>query len=398
MALTHSERALLTDRSERYSVIQEIYIGGEDYTSRLINASVTWTAEGAGGSNMEFGVEGSLEHLSDAPVTYRIGYGRDDVKTYFKGRLQIPKDHETLPQATGIAFGPFRLLTDTFLTNTQTYQGRSLEYVLMDLSRRAEYPTGDFIVLGGRNFKVPAGELYSMGTSLQEIASSVMEKAKFVGFDSPGGRRIVMPTPQPGSNGSIKAVYSPDAYKSFSIEPSHEVAYHSVVVYRSEGSTFGGNAVYAEQKVDPLVRFKPAKSRVMYVGDFPGTQSQAADEAFRLAQVLRDGEQNFSMTIPFNRELTLYDGFRAIRIKNIGNGIRQREVYICTIKELSASIQPGTTEMSVSGTCYQVRNEQFDIEQIYEPRATSYGIVVPSVEFTTPDDSFIPTEDYTFVG
>lgn len=398
MALTHVERALLRDRPERYATMHELRIAGEDWSDRLISASLTWTTEGFGGSNLDFTVEGSLAGWSDAPVSFGIGYGRDDIDTYFKGRLQMPKDHENLPQASGVAFGPFRLLTNGYMTNTVTYQGRNLEFVFMDLSRRAEYNTGDFLVLGGRKYKVPAGEMYAMGTSLQEVASSIAEHAKFVGFDAPGGRRIVMPTPKPGSNGSIKGIYSPDNYKTFSVEPNHEIAYHSVVVYRSEGSTFGGAPVYAERVIDAPVRFRPAKSRVYYISDFPGTQGQASDEAMRMAMSLRNGELTYSMTAPFNRDMTLYDGFRAIVVKNLRGGKQQRFTYICTIKEINVTYNPGAVEMTVGGTCYEVRNEEFEIDDRYEARATSYGVVVPSVELTRPEDLFAPPEDYTFIG
>ena len=398
MVLTHGERAQLTDRGQEYGLITRLLIAGEDWSDRLMGATVAWTAEGAGGSNLDITVEGSLEHMTDAPVSFAVGYGRDDLKTYFRGRLMMPKDHENLPQASAVAFGPFRLLTDTFLRRTQTYQGKNLEYVFMDLSHQAEYPTGEFVVLGGRKYDVPAGEIYSMGTSLQEVATSIMEKAKYVAFDAPGGRRIVMPEPKPGSNGTIKSVYTPDNYKSFATEPAHEVAYHSVVVYRNEGSTWGGGPVYSERRVDAPIRFRPPRSRVMYVSDFPGTQSQAADEAFRLALALRDGERTFTMTAPFNRNIALYDGFRAIRIKNVKPGVRQREVFICTVKEMSASFQPGTIEMTVSGTCYEIKNEAMEIDTRFDVRASSYGVVVPTLEYTTPAEDFIVPEDYTFVG
>lgn len=398
MALTHGERAQLRDRPSKYATAHRLLIGGEDWSDRLVTASFEWTTEGASGSNMDFEVEGSLEEYTDAPLSFSIGYGRDDVKPYFRGRVQMPTDHETLPRASAVAFGPFRLLTDSFLTNTVTYQGKNLEYIFMELSRRAEYNTGDFLVLGGRKFNLPAGELYPMGTSLQEVASSVMGKAKFVAFDAPGGRRIVMPEPKPGSNGSIKSIYTPDNYKTFSTTPRTEVSYHSVHVYRSEGSTWGGGSVSAVRAIDAPVRFRPAKSRVMYVSDFPGTQSQAADEAARLAMALRDGEKNFSMTAPFNRNLSLYDGFRAIKIKNTPDGKRVRQTYICTIKQMSANYSAEAAEITVSGTCYEVKNDVLEIEDIFEARATSYGVVVPTIEQTTPSDDFIFTDDYTLIG
>ncbi len=386
--LTHTERAQLRDKTEEFAGIHDLQIAGEDWSKKLLTASFAWTAEGAGGSNMDFEVEGNLEPLVDAPVSFAFGYGREDVSRYFRGRLQMPKEHDTLPQSSGIAFGPFRLLTDTYLRNTVTYQGKNLEYLMMDLSRRAEYPSGEFQILGGRKYNIPAGELFAMGTSLQEIANSVLERAKYVAFDAPGGRRIVMPKPVPGSNGSIKAVYQPGQYKTFTTEPSHEIAYHSVVVYRHDNSTWGGGAVYAERAVDAHVRFRPPKSRVFYVPDFPGTQSQAADEAMRLAKVLRDGEQQFSITMPFNRNITLYDGFRVTRIKNLGNGIQQREVYICTVdKEIAVTYAPGNVEMTMTGHCYEVKNERFEIDKRFEKRATSYGVVVPSDTHTAMLDT-----------
>lgn len=398
MALSHAERAQLRDRPQEYAAMHQLTIAGEDWSDRLLGATFEWTSEGASGSNMDFSVEGSLDGYQDAPVRFDIGYGRDDVKPYFRGRVQKPVDHETLPQSSAVAYGPFRLMTDSFMTNTQTYQGRSLEYIFMELSRRAEYNTGDFVVLGGRKYKLPAGEIYPMGTALQEVASSVMTRAKFVAFDAPGGKRIVMPEPKPGSNGSIKSVYSPDTYKTFNTEPNHDVSYHSVHVYRSEGSTWGGGPVSAERRVDAPVRFRPAKSRVMYVSDFPGTQSQAADEAMRLAQALRDGEKLFTMTAPFNRELSLYDGFRCTRVKNLPDGTKRRETFICTIKQMGVSYNLTGPEITVSGTCYQIMNESMEIADMFEPRATSYGVVVPSLVYTTPEDIFAPTEDYTFIG
>jgi hypothetical protein len=399
MALTHTERAGLRDRPARYGAIHELWIAGEDWSNALMSASVAWTAEGAGGSNLDFTVEGSLEGLQDAPVRFGIGYGRDDVRTYFRGRLQMPKDHEQLPQASGVAFGPFRLLTDAFMRNTMTYQGKNLEYVFMDLSRRAEYPPGDFLVLGGRNYDVPAGDIYSMGTSLQEVAAGIMEKAKYVAFDLPGGKRIVMPQPKPGSNGSIKAVLDPSQYKTFTTDPSHETSYYSVVVYRNEGSTWGGGPVYSERVIDAPTRFKPPKSRVYYVPDFPGSQSQAADEAMRLAMNLRDREKTFTITMPFNRTIALYDGFRVIRVKNRKDKKRIREVYICTIdKDIAVEYTPGSLQMTATGVCYQIRDERLEIDTRFEKRATSYGVVVPTIEDTTFAEDFVIPDSFTPIG
>jgi hypothetical protein len=396
MALTHSERAQLQDRPEEYAAMHRLTIAGEDWSHKLLGASFDWTTEGAAGSNMDFSVEGSLEGYQDAPLTFGFGYGRDDIRTYFRGRVQMPQDHDTLPQSSAVAFGPFRLLTDTFMRNTVTYQGKNLEYIFMDLSRRAEYNTGDFLVLGGKKYNQPAGEIFSMGTSLQEVASSVMAKAKYVAYDAPGGKRVVMPEPKPGSNGSIKSVYRPDNYKTFTTEPNHEVAYHSVHVYRSEGSTWGGGSVSSERVIDAPVRFRPAKSRVFYVSDFPGTQSQAADEAMRLAMALRDGEKKFTMTAPFNREISLYEGFRAVRVKNQPDGQRLQQTYICTIKQISATYNPGSVEMTVSGSCYEVKTQKLTIDQRFEPRATSYGVVVPEFHHAPMEEGFAVPDEYTF--
>lgn len=399
MALTHEERANLRDRPAEYATIHSLNIGGEDWSKRLLSCTVTWSAEAVGGSSMEMTVEGSLEKLINAPVTFSIGYGHDDVRPYFRGRLMMPKDDPQLPQSTGVAFGPFRLLTDTYLRRNIAYQGKNLEYVFMELSRLAEFPSGDFMILGGRNYNVPAGELFAMGTALQEVASSIIETAEYVAFDQPGGRRVVMPKPKPGSNGSMKAVYTPSNYKSFEVEPAHEVQYHSVVVYRNEGSTFGGSPIYAEREIGANVRFKPPRARIYYVPDFPGTQSQAADEAMRLAQNLRDGEGNFNISMAFNRNISLYDGFRAIRVKNLRGGKQQREVYICTITgEVTMSYSPGALEMTAGGVCYEIKDEKYEIDERYEKRALSHGVVVPSVEFTTPADEFVPPEDFTFIG
>lgn len=344
------------DRGSEESSRHRLTIAGKDFTHRLIDASITYTSD-LGGSGAELTILGGLDHLRDAPVSLYIGYGKYMVP-YFVGRLQTPKSDELMQTSTAVAYGPFKLMSDQVLGSDEDFQGKTLEWVIMELAWRAGHSPGDIEVRGGQRYKVPPGEPFSFDQTMNDVLGTLLDKANFIAYDHPGGKRIFRPRPTPGTVRPPRARYTPDQYVSMNVDPTNEFSYSKVVVYR-RNETGSGYAVYTERDIQPPGRYKPPRRRWYVVSDFPGNGVEAATEAYNLATSMREGENTFSMSALANPELRLYDTFRATKARKLSNGETQMQTFLCSIdNSIEIGVSAGEMTMEVSGTCYELVHER----------------------------------------
>lgn len=367
MAPTFTKIAQRADRGPEESLSHELWISGRNYSESLISATVTYTTD-VGGSGLEFSAMTDLEDFEDERMRLELGYG-DKKVPYFTGKLTNAKDGEKSGIATAQGFGPFRLMAENDIGRSETFTNRTLENVVMDLSRRAGHGGGEIEIRGGRSYRVPPGEQFLFDTKCLDVMNTLLEKAEFVASDLPGGKRLVMPKPKPGANTGFDALYTPDNYTALTVDPTHAVTYHSVVVYRmGENNT---PVVYAERD---CVKTAP-KGRRYIVSDFPGTQTEAEQKAYELAILLRAGERTFSMTTFFNPDINLWDGFKAVRLKK-KQGKWWRYVYNCQVdSSISMSYAPGSNMMELQGSCYEIKSQRAPVSDDPLSPAVSPGVV-----------------------
>lgn len=361
------------DRSSEESSRHKLTVAGKDMTHRLIDASITYTSD-IGGSGSELTVLGSLTQYRDAPIALHVGYGEHMVP-YFVGRLQTPKSDELLQTSTAAAYGPFKLMSDQVLGSDEDFQGKTLEWVIMELAWRAGHSAGEIEVRGGRRYRVPAGEPFSFDQTMNDVLGTLLDKANFVAYDHPGGKRIFRPRPTPGTIRPPRARYNPDHYISMSVDPTNEFSYSKVVVYR-RSETGTGYSVYAERDINPPGRYNPPKRRWYVVSDFPGTGPEAATEAYNLAMSMREGEYTFTMSALANPELRLYDTFRATKARRLDNGDIQMQTFLCSIdNSIEIGISPGEMTMQVSGTCYELVHKRVEQREENITNVLSSGVI-----------------------
>lgn len=327
-----------------------LIVDDEDWSDRLISCTVSFRAD-AGSSGMEFNVTGSTEDYTDAPV--RFSLGEDRVKEYFRGRLQAPDDDEKLDRSTAKVYGPFRIMAEQQLGKNETFVGNTLEYVILECSKRAGHDNGDIIVHKGDKYVVQQGEQFPFDNKMGEVIKSLMDKANFVGVDQPGGFREFMPKPRPGVNKEYKSILNTDDYITFELKPKDELAYYKVVVYRNGDD--GKPVVYAEREIDAPVRIQPPKNRWFVVSDFAGEQEDAGDECFKLAEELRGGQKNFTIETFFDRKLQLYDGFLTVRYR-----AGEDRTYVCYVDDgIDVNYSPGSPAlMTVTGSAHELKYQR----------------------------------------
>ncbi len=335
-----------------------LIVAEEDWTERLISANVQYRAD-AGSSGMEWSVWGSAEDYSDAPIELFLGYG-DDLQPYFKGTIQTPNDDDRIGTSDGSAFGPFRNMTTQVLGTNETFVGKTIEWVILECSRRAEYRAGEIIIVNGSKYKVEVeqGEQFPFDNKIGDVLSSLMEKAEFVGVDQPGGRRLFRPKPIPGSTIEYVKTFQVEDYSEFSITPKEDSNYIKVVVYRNDDN--GEPEVYADRDVNPVVTYPPKPNRWMVVSDFIGNQVDAEEEAFRLATDVRRGMNSFTIKTFFDPSLRIYDGVKCKRYKKGEN-----RTYSCFIDDgITVEYSPGSPAiMDISGSAYEITREREYIPQ-----------------------------------
>lgn len=395
--------ASLTDISKRSmkgaggsELNHKLIVAGRNFSHRLIDATITYNTD-IGGSGIQFSVYGTeLQDYINAPMSFWIGYG-EKLVPYFVGKLQLARPAENLNILTAQAFGPYRLLVGQILRSQETFIGNTLEYVVMECFRRAGADLSKVEIRSGRKYRIQEAEQYVYDSGLSDIVTSVLEKANFVGMDVPGGKRLILPTPRPGINVAHKTTYSPDNYYEFSLTPKDEELYYSVMVYRRDEN---GNDIFRiEQEIDPFSKFTPPRNKVLVVSDFPGDIFEAGEKAFEMAQAYRTGENSFSMTIPINPDLVLYDGFRAVQERILLDEKRREErVYSCTIDgEIVISYSPGEGNMSLGGSAVELVRERV-MKEIKNPvPSISTGVIRKSVDHTwnSWDDADVTFEQLT---
>lgn len=344
------------DRTSENSSRQALTIAGKDMSHRLIEGSIAYTND-MGGSGAELTVLGGITQYQDAPIKISVGYGEHMVD-YFVGNLQTPRSNELLQTSSAVAYGPFKLMADQVIGKDEDFQGKTLEWVIMELAWRAGHASGEIEVIDGQKYRVPAGEPFAFDQTMTDVIGTLMDKANFVAYDHPGGKRIFMPRPTPSTIRPPRAQYNPDDYSTMSVTPTREFAYSKVVVYR-KNETGTGYAVYTERDVNVSSKYRPSKLRWYVVSDFPGTATEAATEAYNLATSMSSGEYTFSLSALANPELRLYDTFKATKARKLDNGSTQMQTFLCNIdNSIEVGFSAGEMTMEVSGSCYELVHQR----------------------------------------
>lgn len=181
---TFTEIAKRHDRGPEDSLQHELVIAGRNMSTELISATVTYSAD-IGGSGVEFEALSELEDYEDERMRLSLGYG-DKMVPFFSGKLTNARDSERSGISTAQGFGPFRLMAEADIGTSETFLGRTLENVVMDLSRRAGHDGGEIDIRSGGTFRVPAGEQFLFDTKCLDVLNTLLEKAEFIAADLPG--------------------------------------------------------------------------------------------------------------------------------------------------------------------------------------------------------------------
>lgn len=358
-----TELAKLQLQGAGHGPTHAIYLAGETVSEALESVRVTHMADG-GGSAGEFEMFGDFTDYANAPINLWLGYG-DFQNLYFSGRLRRP----TYSAKTGIskftAFGPFKLMAEQQLNSDETFQGRTLGFVIYDLAARCRYNPGDIEIINGDKYVVPPGKRFPFHNSCGSVAKDILGEAEYVGADVLGGKRLFRPRPDPGIDADYKTLWEPEEFEAgaFSADYENETIYARVEVSRKDQD---GTTIFRESRdVDPKGRFKPFNNIVYSVTDFPGTKVEAKYKAEELAQRLRVGSQPFNFDMPMNPELELFGGFM---VQDLAwDGFKREQTlttYACTIDgEIVLDYTPGQGSSKVSGTAF-IRDEETE----YIPR------------------------------
>lgn len=350
-------------------ITHKLTIGGEDWSHRLISANIEYKAD-VGSSGMQLEMTGSVEDYEDAPVKLYLGEHKN-LQPYFKGKIQGPDDDDLFDKCSANAFGPFRNMMTQKLGTDENFVGNTLEYVIFELARRADHANGEILVVQGDKYRVQPGEQFPFDNNMGDVLTSLLEKAEFVGVDQPEGKRVFKPKPKPGSNKNYKKTIDPSEYSSLQIKPKEETGYSQVVVFRNGDN--GKPVVYADREIINTGKYKPARNRWYTVSDFEGTQQEAEEEAFKLADELRSGLSSFTVELSFDQSWRLHEGFKAIRIKK-----NQQRTYSCFIDDgITVNYQPGEpAHMTLSGSAFEIKHKREDIKETEKRVSMSSGVLI----------------------
>lgn len=352
-----SEISKLPRKGAEYAPTHRLWIGGENFTENLRTADVAYTSDG-GGSGTQMQLRADLQDYDNAPIVLSLGYG-DEFVPYFTGRVQRPQYFPRLDYTALNAFGPYKLMADQMLdVESKTYDGFTLRDALDDLIRRAAYKRGEVEVRGGGEFTIEGGDTFVWNNSLGEIASSLCDKAQYIGMDQPVGKRLFRKRPRPGVTGTFKESYSPNEYRvdAFTLSPATEVTYAKVVVQRvaKDGTELG---LY-EQKVGKRQNFLPPAKRIYPVTEFMGSAADAQQEARETARWLRLGDYGFNFEIPMNPTIELFDTLQVkaahrdllYTFKGVVSG------DIGVTYQAATRDAPGVANMTLSGDAIIIQN------------------------------------------
>lgn len=263
----------------------------------------SFTASFEGGSSLEFVSPEDLRDLEGTSVELRIGYGSELVP-YFSGHLEKP----------GLAYGPFKLMAEQRLMEQVSYNGWYVGDVFYDLSYRSGSRRARLVVKGGRSHLLEEA-VFTLETTLLEVAESIAESAGFVFADMPQGQ-LAMPRPQPGSNSKSKALYTLSHHEGLAPKLNKSRFYAGVLVFRrNEDGSYGA---YAYAPITNRSRYKPFTNRVYVVPEFAGGDEEAAQVAYDTARSLERGVYEDELTIAANPELAPYDSIRVEDIEERG--------------------------------------------------------------------------------
>lgn len=358
-------------------MFHKLEIGGENWSGDLMSASVSFRAD-AGSSGLNFTVRGSLEEYVNAPISFYLGNDHHNLKLYFSGTLYTPNDDDRFDTSAAVGYGPFRTMVDQSLGSNETFVGKTLEWVIMECAQRSETMPGEIVVVNGNTYRVQPGEAFPFDNKIGDVINTLLGKANFVGVDQPGGRRLFMPRPMPGSNTDFKDILTPQDYMEFSVDPTAEASYKKVIVYRN-GSN-GEPEIYAERDINSQLRFQPRRNSFYVVSDFAGSGQEAQNETYRLAEELRNGQQKFSLKTFFDQDLKVFDGLRVVRSRG-----GEERTYACFIDDgIDIDYSPGSPAlMSIAGMAYEIKRNRREVPVTHKQFSYYGGVVTAGEEEST---------------
>lgn len=354
--MTLSEISKLPIKPPSLAPKHKLTIAGNVVSSDLKSASIVYTSDG-GSSGSQLTLDGNYKKYNNAEVKLYLGYG-DDLVPYMIGRMQRPHYNTRLNTTQTNVFGAFKLMDEQILKTEETYAGRSLQYALQDLTVKAGYKRGQAEIRGGDNFIIEHDEVFPFNNTLSDTANSLMEKAGFIGMDQPEGKRLFRKKPRVGVVGRAVETYTSAEIPldGFELPPKSDVTWYGVIVQRvaADGTQLGLH--YRDVKAPG--DFPPPSHRIYVVEDYYGTQGEAEQETEDIARYLRLGDFGFSLTVPMNPTLKLFD---TVTVTIQHRGLRYK--YTCLISgdinvdyTPNTRTSPGIATMSISGDALVVED------------------------------------------
>lgn len=283
-------------------------IGGEDYTRRLISASVTYSREGT--ASMQFAVIGNLRAADKqrAPMRFWIGYGTKLIP-YFTGRLANPVDSPSGLYSEASAYALATQLGQRYFQHRTDYAGWDLRAAVNDLWDNHFGASDERLEFLGMHSTTLAEDLSSFGyeVSMLEALQTLLEPMQFIAYDQLAGIFTIKRN-HLASLGTVDPMagaghYDPHEYPKdgFTFDQSMANFYDDVTIFRRKDTYAGGGGpgvsganpdepdsdeydvfvnkvVAGDSGISNPNPFVVNEGRDFVVADYPGQQEHAARE------------------------------------------------------------------------------------------------------------------------
>src|SRR5215218_1267568 len=383
-----------------------LQIGTREMTDRIVEAEVTYSAEGE--SAMHFIVSSQIQkrEYERAPIFLWIGYGTKLVP-YFFGRVDMPSDSRSSLFSEVSAFGISTEMGRRYFGGRVSYADWDLEAAWWDLISRFGGEQNSYAFDAGSTTLVEGDlETFGLEHTIREAEEAILEPLGLVGVDQPGGTHVVKRPFRMDTltRANLAGIFDQGDYPKDGFTQADRMKnyYAKVVVLRRNEEWAGGGsagegapgmviandgswvpqayfgstaemiesqlenpgrveyAVYAEREVASSSRYDVPKGDVYMVPDFSGTQMKALDEAEQLASGYSAGVGTYEFTCPVV-DFAPYDHFgvtRTFEDREFGLGSLDYTsvgslwgaLYGCRVENTTLNIAKNTMHMTVSGS------------------------------------------------
>jgi hypothetical protein len=372
-------------------------IAGDDWTRHARDLVVEFR-EQAGGSRLTFTSREPMERLLSRPLQLWVGEG-EEMRELFTGRLARPMPDPPTFTSAAVGLGPVAQMaensvgvnTDGTTTEIVDYTGTTRRLALQDIISRAGYAQGTAEIRG--NLNQVLGELvFNEEVSLLEAATQVNGEFAVM-TDTGNGKRLFLEKPRAGSGRASGIEFSEQDYGAFTVEDVYPTTFKKVVVIKrddAEGGNFRASVPVPQQ---PGVLPAPA-NRIKYILDFTGTDEEALQHAYDIAQSIALGEVKWSVAGLDLRYVDRYTHVIGYRNIERTDG-RYREEYQLTTDEgatynvpewkmemggfgvMRGAVKIGALRILDFGPTAAVLKTRIDLVAVSGTRSTSWNVNAP---------------------